>query len=140
MNENKRQGFTLMELVIVLAVLAIIAAILIPTFINTTDRARLRSDIQSARAIQNAMELFHAERGAAAGDTITAILTTLQTNGFLNAQMNDIQTAGALWALNTTGDVVVDISALAVSENVHRAARGLPDNERMFVTGIRSAP
>ena len=135
---KKTGGFTLMELVIVLAILAIIAAILIPTFLNVTDRARLRSDIQSARAIQNAMELFQAERGTpVAGANMAAILTNLQTAGFMDAQATDIQTAGATWVLNASRVVLVDISAATVSDSIHRVARGLPDDERIFVTGIR---
>jgi len=61
------RGFTLMEVVIVIAVIAILSAVLIPGFTGYTERARLRSDIQSARAVQNAIDLYRAEVGKDAG-------------------------------------------------------------------------
>ena len=47
MKRNKK-GFTIVELVIVIAVIAILSAILIPTFVNLTDKAndaRAKSEV-----------------------------------------------------------------------------------------------
>jgi prepilin-type N-terminal cleavage/methylation domain-containing protein len=131
-------GFTLMELTIVLAILAIIAAILIPTFLNTTDRARLRSDIQSAQVIHNAMELYRAERGRAVqGATMAAVLANLQAAGFLDAQITSIQTADALWETHTVHGVVVNITACG--DGVHRAFNALSQEEQIYVIGGRTS-
>ncbi|MCL2202956.1 MAG: prepilin-type N-terminal cleavage/methylation domain-containing protein [Defluviitaleaceae bacterium] len=136
MEIKSRGGFTLMELTIVLAILAIIAAILIPTFLNTTDRARLRSDISSARVIHNAMELYRAERGRVAqGATMAAVLDHLRITGFLEARHTDIQTAGAIWETHAQQGVVVNISASG--DGVHRAFNGLPPEEQAYITGGR---
>jgi len=133
------RGFTLMELTIVLAVLAIVAAILVPTFLTTTDRARLRSDIQSAHVISNAMELYRAERGVSVTNgaaDMGAVLTGLHTAGFLrDMRVGDAQTDGAVWSMNG-GRVVVDISG-SLSDAVHRAATNLTDTERAFIIGLR---
>jgi len=130
-----KKGFSLLELLIALAILAIIAAILIPNFFATTDRARLRSDIQSARVIQSAIELYRAERGTAPTGDINAILTNLQSSGFLRARYTDIQTGGAVWVNDITLGVVVNISASP--ENIHSIYAGLPAAERAFVIGGR---
>jgi len=135
MKTKTKKGFTLLELLIALAILAIIAAILIPNFFATTDRARLRSDIQSARVIQNAIELYRAERGAAPTGDMNTILTNLQASGFLRARYTDIQTEGAVWVNDATLGVVVNIHASP--ESVHGIYAGLPDAERAFVTGGR---
>ena len=37
--KNKRRGFTIVELVIVIAVIAILAAVLIPTYVNLVKKA-----------------------------------------------------------------------------------------------------
>ncbi len=50
MKKNNRKGFTITELVIVIAVIAILAAVLIPTFTSIIDKANNSADLQAARA------------------------------------------------------------------------------------------
>jgi len=137
--KSKTKGFTLLELLIALAILAIIAAILIPNFFAATDRARLRSDIQSARVIQNAIELYRAERGVVpdgvnptGGGNMVTILETLTEAGFIRARDTDIQTEDADWIIDNHM-VFVDISAS--SDNVKSIYASLSDAERELVVG-----
>ena len=131
-------GFTLLELIVVLAVLAIIAAILIPNFFAATDRARIRSDIQSARVIHNALVLYRTERGQdAQGSNMTEILTSLQTAGYLDSGDINKQTQNAEWRQYEPLGIVVNISGVS-DAGVHRAANGLPPEERQFVHGINT--
>lgn len=51
MKRSKRKGFTITELVIVIAVIAILAAVLIPTFSTIIKKANDSSDLQTARNI-----------------------------------------------------------------------------------------
>ena len=44
LNNRKQKGFTIIELVIVIAVIAVLAAVLIPTFINLTAKANKAAD------------------------------------------------------------------------------------------------
>lgn len=131
------KGFTLMELTIVLAILAIIAAILIPAFLMTTDRSRLRGDIQSARVIQNAMDLYRVERGRSAiqnEDNMEVVVDRLVIAGYIDPRSTMIQTEDAVWIFNGES-VQVDISNSP--EGVHRAWTSLSDEESVFVTGGR---
>ena len=50
MRKNNRKGFTITELVIVIAVIAILAAVLIPTFTSIITKAQKSSAMQEARA------------------------------------------------------------------------------------------
>ena len=48
-NNKSRKGFTIVELVIVIAVIAILAGVLIPTFTNVVDKANNSAALQEAR-------------------------------------------------------------------------------------------
>ena len=54
MKRNNKKGFTITELVIVIAVIAILAAVLIPTFSGAIDKAkRSAADQEAAVALKN---------------------------------------------------------------------------------------
>ncbi len=80
MKNLKRKGFTIVELVIVIAVIAVLAAVLIPTFVNLTKKANLSADQQMVRNMNTTLAVEGAlENGFAyAGDAIEA----LNVNGF----------------------------------------------------------
>lgn len=129
----KKTGFTLMELTVVLAILAIIAAILIPTFLITTDRARIRGDIQTSRIIQNAIELYQIERGGLPeGTTIEGKIETLVDSGYLPRRTIRPQTQFAEWEFSTQYGVRVNISGNN-SEALRRAVENLSEDERRSV-------
>lgn len=54
MNKN-RKGFTVVELVIVIAIIAILAAVLIPTFASLIAKANVSVDTQLVRNLNNAL-------------------------------------------------------------------------------------
>ena len=63
---KNRKGFTITELVIVIAVIAILAAVLIPTFSNIIDKANKNAALQEAR---NIYTQYVAENAATGADT-----------------------------------------------------------------------
>ena len=58
MKNNNKKGFTIVELVIVIAVIAILAAVLIPTFTGVTEKAQKSAALQNA---ENAWKEFLGE-------------------------------------------------------------------------------
>ncbi len=56
--KKTNKGFTLVELIIVIAVIGVLAAILIPTFANVIDKANRKSAFSDAK---NALQLYLAE-------------------------------------------------------------------------------
>ena len=52
---NNKKGFTIVELVIVIAVIAILAAVLIPTFAGIINKANESADIQAVRQMNTAL-------------------------------------------------------------------------------------
>ena len=55
LKQRIKRGFTIMELVIVIAVIAVLAAVLIPTFANVIERANLSNDTGTVRNINEAL-------------------------------------------------------------------------------------
>jgi prepilin-type N-terminal cleavage/methylation domain-containing protein len=78
-----KEGFTLIELMIVIAVIGILAAVLIPYTFRAQDRARETGVQNAARAIQTGLEMYASNQTSAPWypNTTTTIksLTTLVT-------------------------------------------------------------
>ena len=79
MKRNQR-GFTIVELVIVIAVIAILAAVLIPTFTSLINKANISADQQAVRQLNTALAIDEAENGRA--ETVEQALDVLNKAGY----------------------------------------------------------
>ncbi|MEI8196415.1 MAG: prepilin-type N-terminal cleavage/methylation domain-containing protein [Phycisphaerae bacterium] len=96
MQRNSR-GFTLVEILIVVIILGILAAIVIPQFTNASNDARTNSTASTLQTIRSQLELFRAQHQ---GNPPT--LTALGANA-----------AGSYWALMLCASTTVDSNVTA---------------------------
>lgn len=67
---KQRLGFTLLELMLVLVIIGVIAALAVPRMSQARQRSALTSTWTSFRGVQSAMELYRAEWKSLPGDVI----------------------------------------------------------------------
>jgi len=60
----KKQAFTLIELLIVVAIIGILAAIAVPNFLNAQVRAKISRAVADLRSIRTAMEMYNIDNNA----------------------------------------------------------------------------
>lgn len=65
-----QQGFTLIELMIVVAIIGILAAVAIPAYQDYTIRAQVSEGLNMASGIKTAVQDFHAARGFLGDDEV----------------------------------------------------------------------
>ena len=87
MRKSTKKGFTIVELVVVIAIIAILAAVLIPTFSNLIKKANASADKQLVRNLNTALLADAAINGKHA--TMQAALDAVKNSGFDVARIND---------------------------------------------------
>jgi len=77
---KKQQGFTLIELMIVVAIIGILAAIAIPAYQDYTIRAQVSEGLNLSGGAKAAVSEFRMDRGIWPSDNTAAGLTTASTD------------------------------------------------------------
>ena len=122
--KNRKKGFTIIELIVVIAILGILAAILIPQFGNFREKAAENAVLSEARSVATAVDAYYALEGEwPEDDTAKAKMVT---DKYLTQALADKTTLAAGGAF-TYGD----------AERGYQAVRG---TEGEFTVSEYSAP
>lgn len=67
----KRRAFTLTEVMVVVLIIAIIAAVAVPQWVTARGRSQQKTCMTQLREVEGAKEMFATEARLAEGDTVT---------------------------------------------------------------------
>ena len=70
LKKSRKGGFTLVELMVVVAVIAILAAIAMPQFLSAADRARNAKETSDIQIIKNATQLYMIDKNVDTPPTV----------------------------------------------------------------------
>lgn len=111
---NKKQGFTIIEMVIALVIISVILLVVVPLGQTATDNSRIANAIASIKAIQTASVEWANDNGG----VYTGINFTQLASGYLPAQFNPTSTNP--WSgdytvnVNSNNSTMVDIALTSV--------------------------
>ena len=91
---KSRKGFTLVEILIVVVILGILAAIVIPQFTNASTEAKESSLVSNLQAVRSQIELYKINHNDVLPVDAAALVTALTTK---------TKADGTAWAVGSTG-------------------------------------
>ena len=105
-SNRSRRGFTLIEILIVVVILGILAAIIIPQFTNAADDASISSARTQLQSMRSQIELYRAREGAYPTANGVNAASDVDSNGAQN-QWDDLIDASLMrssptWPANFT--------------------------------------
>ncbi len=126
MNQRKTQGFTLIELMIVVAIIGILAAIAIPAYENYIAKAQFTEALSLASGEKTPVITYYSENDACPGNTYGGIPPAASISGKYVALV-DVGTGAGSSSEGTAGtppDVGCAITAQFRSTNVNSKLSG----------------
>ncbi|MBR5359542.1 MAG: prepilin-type N-terminal cleavage/methylation domain-containing protein [Lachnospiraceae bacterium] len=114
MKKMNNKGFSLVELIIVIAIMAILIAVLAPQYIKYVEKSRRSADLDNYQAIINAVQTAFADEDY--NNSLSAV-TNFQVKGTKGASIQLTGTPGNMSAV--LQDLGVDITAIKTKSSLY---------------------
>ncbi|MBC7543640.1 MAG: type II secretion system protein [Candidatus Sericytochromatia bacterium] len=100
---KSQEGFTLIELMVVIVIIGILVAIALPNFIGATDRAKIANVKSNAHTVQTMLESYGVDFGGKYPTTVVLLQQEAQTGAYWKALSNPFSglTTTSLETFNT---------------------------------------
>lgn len=109
---KKRKGFMLLELIIVVAIIGILAAVAIPNLVGMTDEAKVAKIQSDLSTIGTAMEVYHVKKGGTYPDNLSVLAGD---NGYLKEVPKPPTGAGTYTVVGNKGKVTCTFNGVTYS-------------------------
>jgi prepilin-type N-terminal cleavage/methylation domain-containing protein len=140
MSKRCTAGFTLVEILIVVVILGILAAIVTPQFVSASESAKQASFVTSLKSFASAGEMYRTTYGMYPEDASTGQLPSGMERWIREQDWVSITPIGGSWDCERD-----DIGGYGYAMGVHFNGRGMalkftPEGDRLLVSCLEQPP
>ena len=96
--QKNNKGFSLVELIVVIAIMAVLVGVLAPQLIKYVEKSREATDIQNCDSIATALKTYYSDKENATGNVVVKVTKgaapTMTVNGTADTAMTALDNAG----------------------------------------------
>ncbi|GIA98100.1 TPA: prepilin-type N-terminal cleavage/methylation domain-containing protein [Vibrio cholerae] len=129
---KQQQGFTLIELMIVVAIIGVLAAIAVPAYKSYVTKSELATGAATLRSLLTNIDMYHQEKGTYAGISLPEIGATTGMSGLGKIEVTGtVSTATATFTFDNSS---VDKAVITYAKSSSGWACSIADNGATAVT------